>query len=71
MTEEAFNEKNLLHKNENKYFWVVLSISIVSYILFALSIVGIFIIPAFLLISMLLHALMIGQILLNAVRRKK
>ncbi|MFT9599508.1 M48 family metallopeptidase [Mesobacillus sp.] len=68
MTEEAFNEKNLVHKNENKYFWIVLSISIASYILFALSIVGIFIITAFLLISLLLHALMIGQIRLNAVK---
>lgn len=68
MTGETFNEKNLIHKNENKYFWIVLSISIASYILFALSIVGIFIIAAFLMISLLLHALMIGQIRLNAVK---
>ncbi|MBT2692546.1 ankyrin repeat domain-containing protein [Bacillus sp. ISL-55] len=68
MTEETFNEKNLLHKNENKYFWIVLSISIASYILFALSIAGIFIIAAFLMFSLLLHALMIGQIRLNAVK---
>lgn len=68
MTEEAFNEKDLVHKNENKYFWIVLSISIASYILFALSIAGIFIIAGFLLISLLLHALMIGQIRLNAVK---
>ncbi|MBT2683432.1 ankyrin repeat domain-containing protein [Bacillus sp. ISL-37] len=68
MTEEAFNEKNLVHKNENKYFWIVLSISIASYIFCALSIVGIFIIAAFLMTSLLLHALMIGQIRLNAVK---
>ncbi|MBS8264277.1 hypothetical protein DYI25_07495 [Mesobacillus boroniphilus] len=68
MTEETFNEKNLLHKNENKYFWIVLSISIASYILFALSVVGIFIIAAFVLISLILHLLMIGQIRLNAVK---
>ncbi|GAM13485.1 M48 family metallopeptidase [Mesobacillus selenatarsenatis] len=68
MTGETFNEKNLIHKNENKYFWIVLSISIASYILFALSIVGIFIIAGFLFISLLLHALMIGQIRLNAVK---
>ncbi len=68
MTEENFNEKNLIHKNENKYFWIVLSISIASYILFALSIVGIIIIAAFLIISLVLHALMIGQIRLNAVK---
>lgn len=68
MTEENFSEKKLVHKNENKYFWIVLSISIASYILFALSIVGIFIIAAFLIISLVLHALMIGQIRLNAVK---
>ncbi|WP_226676419.1 M48 family metallopeptidase [Mesobacillus jeotgali] len=68
MTEEAFNEKKLVHKNENKYFWIVLSISIASYILFALSIVGLFFIAAFLMTSLLLHALMIGQIRLNAVK---
>ncbi|WLR56986.1 ankyrin repeat domain-containing protein [Mesobacillus subterraneus] len=68
MTEETLDEKNLVHKNENKYFWIVLSISIASYILFALSIVGIFIIAAFILISLVLHALMIGQIRLNAVK---
>ena len=68
MTEENFNEKNLIHKNENKYFWIVLSISIASYILFALSIVGIIIIAAFLMISLVLHALMIGQIRLNGVK---
>lgn len=68
MNEEAFNEKNLVHKNENKYFWIVLSISIASYILFALSILGILIIAAFLMISLLLHGLMIGHIRLNAVK---
>ncbi|NKE06203.1 M48 family metallopeptidase [Mesobacillus selenatarsenatis] len=68
MTEKNFTEKNLVHKNENKYFWIVLSISIASYILFAISIVGIFIIAGFLMISLVLHALMIGQIRLNAVK---
>ncbi|MBT2638299.1 ankyrin repeat domain-containing protein [Bacillus sp. ISL-39] len=68
MTEGTFNEKKLVHKNENKYFWIVLSISIASYILFALSIAGILIIAAFLIMSLVLHALMIGQIRLNAVK---
>jgi Zn-dependent protease with chaperone function len=68
MTEEKFDEKKLVHKNENKYFWIVLSISIASYIVFALSVVGIFIIAGFLLVSLVLHALMIGQIRLNAVK---
>lgn len=68
MTEQTLTQKNLIHKNENKYFWIVLSISIVSYILFALSVVGIFIIAAFLTVSLLLHALMIGHIRLNGVK---
>jgi Zn-dependent protease with chaperone function len=68
MADLTFDEKKLIHKNENKYFWIVLSISIASYILFALSIAGIIIIAGFLLVSLMLHAVMIGQIRLNAVK---
>jgi Zn-dependent protease with chaperone function len=68
MTEKTFTPNHLIHKNENKYFWIVLSISIVTYILFALSIFGIFIILAFLSFSLLFHALMLGHIRVNGVK---
>lgn len=68
MKDQTFTQKEMIHKNENKYFWIVLSISIVSYLLFALSVVGIFILLGFMLISLLLHALMIGHIRLNGVK---
>lgn len=68
MTQHTFAQNELIHKNENKYFWIVLCISIVSYFLFALSVVGIFVILAILSFSLLLHALMIGHIRLNGVK---
>lgn len=68
MTEKTFASSDLIHRNENKYFWIVLSISIVSYILLALSIVGIFVILSFLLFSLLFHALMLGHIRVNGVK---
>jgi Zn-dependent protease with chaperone function len=68
MTEHTYTDKQLIHKNENKYFWIVLSISIVSYLLFALSVVGIMILIGFTVLSLILHALMIGQIRLNGVK---
>ena len=68
MFEKVFTQKDLVHKNENKYFWFVLSISILSYIILALSIAGIFIILAILAVSLLFSALMIGNIRLNGVK---
>ncbi|MEH7443824.1 ankyrin repeat domain-containing protein [Bacillus sp. JJ1122] len=68
MTTQTYTQNELIHKNENKYFWIVLCISIVSYILFALSVVGLLVIVAFMTVSLLLHALMIGHIRLNGVK---
>lgn len=68
MTQQAITQKSLVHKNENKLFWIVVFISIITYLLFALSIVGLFILGFFLLASGLLHALMIGHIRLNGVK---
>lgn len=68
MTTHTYTQNELIHKNENKYFWIVLCISIVSYLLFALSVVGLFVIVAFMSFSLLLHALMIGHIRLNGVK---
>jgi len=68
MSEHPVLPEELIHKNENKYFWFVLIISIITYIGLAMSIVGLFILLAFLLISFFLSALMIGNIRSNAVR---
>lgn len=68
MTDKTFTQKDLVHKNENKYFWFVLSISIMLYIIFAASIVGIFIILSILAASLLFSAIMIGNIRLNGVK---
>jgi len=68
MTEHADLPKALIHKNENKYFWLVLIIGILTYIGLAISIVGIFVLFVFMLLSFLLSALMIGNIRSNAVK---
>ncbi|MFK2824600.1 M48 family metallopeptidase [Bacillus sp. B190/17] len=60
--------KALVHKNENKYFWLVLVISLLTYIGFVMSIVGIFIIVGLFALSLFLHALSIGYIRMNAVK---
>ncbi|MBY6036982.1 ankyrin repeat domain-containing protein [Fictibacillus nanhaiensis] len=62
------NIKALVYKNENKYYWFVLFISIISYIFLALSVVGIFIILGMILISLFFHGLMIARIRTNAVK---
>lgn len=68
MSERLIEEKALIHKNETTYFWIVAIISGISYLLFALSVVGLLILGGFLLVSLLFHALMIGHIRLNGVK---
>lgn len=68
MNEPVLTPKDLVHKNETKYFWLVLVLSILSYFVLTISIVGIFILLAIFLVSLLLYALMIGRIRTNAVR---
>lgn len=60
--------QDLVHKNENRYYWLVLIISILTYISLALSIVGILILLGLMFISFFLNALMIGNIRANAVK---
>lgn len=59
---------NLVHRNEKKYYALVLTISIIVYLLLIVSIFGIFIIGALLLVSLLFHAIMMGHIRTNAVK---
>jgi Zn-dependent protease with chaperone function len=68
MNELVFTPKDLIHKNETKYFTFVVIISILSYFALALTIIGIFILLGIMLISFFLHALMIGHIRTNAVK---
>ncbi|MFL0363307.1 M48 family metallopeptidase [Bacillus sp. PK3_68] len=60
--------KSLIHKNEQKYFWFVLLISLIAYVSLIISIVGIVIILVLMAISLFLHALSIGYIRTNAVK---
>jgi Zn-dependent protease with chaperone function len=68
MNEGILTPKDLIYKNETKYFSIVVIISILSYIGLALSIFGIFILLGITLLSLFLHALMIGRIRTNAVK---
>ena len=67
MIEEKY-AGNLLHKNEKKYYALVLTISIIVYLLLIVSIVGMFIIAGLLLASLFFHAIMMGHIRTNAVK---
>lgn len=62
------SQKNLIHKNERKYFIIAAFISVITYISLFFSVIGIVYIGLFLAISMLLHALMLGYIRTNGVR---
>jgi Zn-dependent protease with chaperone function len=62
------SEKELIHPNERRYFWLVATISVLLYISLALSIVGLLIALSFIAVSLFLHALMISMIRSNAVR---
>jgi len=64
-------EKQLIHPNEQRYFWLVAALSILSYVALAVSIIGLFIVLGMLAASLFLHALMIGTIRMNAVRLSK
>jgi Zn-dependent protease with chaperone function len=68
MIERVLTQKDLIHKNETKYFSIIVIISILSYITLALSIIGILILLGITLLSFFLHALMIGHIRTNAVK---
>ncbi|KIL77703.1 M48 family metallopeptidase [Bacillus badius] len=60
--------QSLVHKNEKKYFWLVLIISLVTYVGLIASIIGIFIILGLFALSLFLHALSLGHIRANAVK---
>lgn len=63
----SFREQ-LVHSKENVYFGLVLLFGILTYIFFAFSIIGIFIIGALILVSFFLHGLMMAGIRRNGVK---
>lgn len=68
MNEHELTPKDLIYRKEKVYFWVVLFFSIISYVLFSVSIIGLPIIIGLFFLSFLLHGIMIGQIRTNAVK---
>lgn len=60
--------KDLIYHKEKIYFWIVCLISVISYIFFCLSIIGLPIILVLFLLSFLLHGMAIGRIRTNAVK---
>ncbi|WP_059171300.1 M48 family metallopeptidase [Bacillus sp. FJAT-27445] len=60
--------RDLIYRKEKIYFWVVFLCSILSYILFAVSIIGLPILVGLFIFSFLLHGIMMGQIRSNAVK---
>ena len=62
------SERDLVHKNEKRYFMIALLVSLLTYIGLFLSIVGIIYAAIFISISMFLHALSLASIRLNGVR---
>lgn len=68
MNEHKLTPADLIYDKEKVYFWVVLFFSIFSYVLFALSIIGMIIILCLFLLSFIFHGIMIGRIRTNAVK---
>ncbi|WP_026692747.1 M48 family metallopeptidase [Peribacillus kribbensis] len=68
MDDRVIEPKDLIYYKEKLYFWIVTSFSIISYILFTFSIIGLAILAALFLFSFLLHGIAMGQIRTNAVK---
>ncbi|HYK72433.1 MAG TPA: M48 family metallopeptidase [Pseudoneobacillus sp.] len=66
--ENSSLREQLVHPRENVYFGLVLLFGILTYIFFAFSIIGIFIIGALILVSFFLHGLMIAGVRRNGVK---
>lgn len=60
--------KDLVYRKEKVYFWIVLFFSILSYITFAVSLIGLPILIGLLIFSFFLHGFMMGHIRTNGVR---
>ena len=68
MNEHELTPKDLIYRKEKFYFWIVLFFSIIFYVLFLVSIIGVPIIIGLFFLSFLLHGIMMGQIRTNAVK---
>lgn len=68
MNEHDLTPKDLIYRKEKFYFGIVLSFSIIFYVLFLISIIGLPIIIGLFFLSFLLHGVTMGQIRTNAVK---
>lgn len=68
MSERDIEPTDLIYHKEKLYFWIVFSLSIISYILFSFSIIGLPILVALFFLSFLIHGIAMGQIRTNAVK---
>lgn len=68
MNTHEISPKDLIYPKEKLYFWIVFLISVISYIFFCLSIIGLPIILILFLLSFLLNGIAIGRIRTNAVK---
>jgi hypothetical protein len=68
LSERDIEPTDLIYHKEKLYFWIVFSLSIISYILFSFSIIGLPILVALFFLSFLIHGIAMGQIRTNAVK---
>ncbi|WP_053367295.1 M48 family metallopeptidase [Bacillus sp. FJAT-27245] len=68
MNHQETAPRDLIYRKEKVYFWIVLLFSIISYVMFAVSLLALPILIGLLIFSFLLHGLMMGQIRTNAVK---
>ena len=65
---DPISTKDLVHKNERKYFIIALLVSIIMFVVLLFSIIGLFYLALFGMLSFVLHVLMMGYIRMNGVR---
>ncbi|MBS3902564.1 MAG: ankyrin repeat domain-containing protein [Dethiobacter sp.] len=65
---DPISTKDLVHKDERKYFIIALLVSIIMFVVLLFSIIGLFYLAFFGMLSFVLHVLMMGNIRMNGVR---
>jgi Zn-dependent protease with chaperone function/ankyrin repeat protein len=68
MNEHKLTPEDLVYNKEKVNFWVVLLISMITYVLLAVSMIGLIILICLFLLSFMLHGINMGQIRTNAVK---
>jgi Zn-dependent protease with chaperone function len=68
MNEHKLTPEDLVYNKEKVNFWVVLLISMITYVLLAVSMIGLIILICLFLLSFMLHGINMGHIRTNAVK---